>query len=368
MGHLSYSKDEVVYQVLAERLNREPVGVKMNAAMMSLLRGLYTESEALVGSRFPLVPIRLDKIASITGMETGQLLPILERMAQKGLIIDMPRRDSVYYSLAPIMIGFFEYTFMRTREDTDMQGLAELFATYFEDREARDLMAGITTRMERTLVYERLIPAAVETEVLPYERASEIIRQAGGGAISLCACRHKASHLGRACDAPMDVCTTLNPAAEWIIRRGLGRPATVEELLEVLDRTEKLGLVHNCDNVMNQPFYLCHCCSCCCVVMTTITQFGKYPTHPSNFIPSLDQDECTSCGICAERCPIQAIDMQEGDGNEFPAVNQEMCLGCGVCASLCPTAALTLARRTTLHIPPRSARERNARILAERGK
>jgi len=368
MGHLSYSKDEVVYQVLAERLNREPVGVKMNAAMMALLRGLYTESEALVGSQFPLVPIRLDKIASITGMETGQLLPILERMAQKGLIIDMPRRDSVYYSLAPIMIGFFEYTFMRTREDTDMQGLAELFATYFEDREARDLMAGITTRMERTLVYERLIPAAVETEVLPYERASEIIRQAGGGAISLCACRHKASHLGRACDAPMDVCTTLNPAAEWIIRRGLGRPATVEELLEVLDRTEKLGLVHNCDNVMNQPFYLCHCCSCCCVVMTTINEYGRYPTHPSNFIPSLEKDECTSCGICAERCPVKAIVMQNEDGAEFPVVNQEMCLGCGVCASLCPTAALTLARRTTLHIPPRSARERNARILAERGK
>lgn len=370
MGHLSQSKDEVVYQVLAERLNREPVGIKMNEAMMALLRNLYTESEAMVGSQFPLVPIRMDKIEAITGMSAEQLKPILESMAIKGLVIDMPRRDTVYYSLAPIMIGFFEYTFMRAREDTDMHALAQLFSTYFDDKEARDLMAGINTRMERTLVYERFIPAAVETEVLPYERASELIRQAGGGAISLCACRHKASHLGKACDAPLEVCTTLYPAAEWVIRRGLGRPASVEELLEVLDRTEKLGLVHNCDNVMNQPFYLCHCCSCCCVVMTTITEYGRYPTHPSNFVPTLEQDQCTGCGICVERCPVNTITMgeEEGEFDGIPGVDEEKCLGCGVCASLCPTEALTMARRTTLHVPPRSARERNARILAERGR
>ena len=238
MGHLSHSKDELVYLALAERLNREPVGIKINETMMALLRRLYTESEALVGSHFPIVPIRLDKIAAITGMSEDYLMPTLESMAQKGLVIDLPRRDTIYYSLAPIMIGFFEYTFMRTRQDADMRALAELFSAYFTDRQARDLMASAETRMERTLVYERLIPAAVETEVLPYERASELIRQAGGGAISLCACRHKASHLGKACDAPLDVCTTLYPAAEWIIRRGLGRAATVDELLEVLDRAE----------------------------------------------------------------------------------------------------------------------------------
>lgn len=368
MGHLSHSKDELVYHALAERLNREPVGIRINETMMELLRRLYTESEALVGSHFPVVPIQLDKIAAITGMSGDDLMPILESMAQKGLVIDLPRRDTVYYSLAPIMIGFFEYTFMRTREETDMRALSELFATYFDDQQARDLMADAETRMERTLVYERLIPAAVETEVLPYERASELIRQAGGGALSHCACRHKASHLGTACDAPLDVCTTLYPAAEWIIRRGLGRAATVEELLEVLDRAEELGLVHNCDNVMNQPAYLCHCCSCCCVVMTTITEYGKYPTHPSNFMPALEPDECTNCGICADRCPIKVVVMEDGEGCEFPAFNQELCLGCGVCASSCPTGALIMARRTKLHIPPKTARERNSLILAEKGK
>ncbi|MEQ8200125.1 MAG: 4Fe-4S binding protein [Syntrophomonadaceae bacterium] len=370
MGHLSHSKDELVYQALAARLNREPVGIKVNETMMELLRRLYTESEAMVGSQFPVVPIRIEKIETITGMSADQLAPILESMAEKGLLIDVPRRETVYYSLTPIVIGFFEYTFMRARKETDLYALAELFATYFDDQVVRDLMAGSITRLERTLVYERLIPVAVETEVLPYERASELIRQAGGGAISLCACRHKASHLGKACDAPLDVCTTLYPAAEWIIRRGLGRPATVEELLDVLDRAEKMGLVHNCDNVMNQPAFLCHCCSCCCVVMTTITKYGKFPTHPSNFIPAPELDECTGCGICADRCPLKVIDLKDDDdeGTGFPVVDAEMCLGCGVCASSCPTGAITMARRTRLYIPPRTARERNSLIIAEKVK
>jgi len=102
--------------------------------------------------------------------------------------------------------------------------------------------------------------------------------------------------------------------------------------------------------------------------MTTITEYGKYPTHPSNFIPALELDVCTNCGICADRCPIKVMVMGDDDGNEFPAFNQNLCLGCGVCASSCPSGAITMERRTRLHIPPKTARERNNLILAEKEK
>ncbi|MEN6351736.1 MAG: (Fe-S)-binding protein, partial [Syntrophomonas sp.] len=252
MGHLIQSKDEV-YRALAERLNREPVGVLINDTLMEIIQRLYTESEAVLGSRFPMVPMKIERIAQITGISPEQLKPLLDSMADKGLVMDFPRRDTTFYMLAPMVIGFFEYTFMRVRSDVDMKELAELFNSYFNDEKARKEFSGIDTRMMRTLVYERLIPVAVETEVLTYERASEIIRKAGGGVLSLCACRHKASHLGKACEAPLEVCTSFGNAAEWIIRRGMGRPATIEELIQVLDRTEELGLVHICDNVLNNP-------------------------------------------------------------------------------------------------------------------
>jgi len=368
MGHLIHSKDEV-YRALAERLNKEPVGAPVNDTMMTILQCLYTESEAMIGSRFPLVPMKTEQIAGIVDISLEQLKPILDNMANKGLLMDFPRRETSFYMMTPMVIGFFEYTFMRVRDEVNMRDLAELFHGYFQNKEAREEFAGINTKMMRTLVYEKLIPVAVETEVLTYERASEIIRQSGGGALSMCACRHKASHLGKSCGAPLEVCTSLGSAAEWVIRRGMGKPATIEDLLRVLDETEELGLVHNCDNVLNKPTYICHCCGCCCIVMTSINQYRQYSTHPSNFIPELETDMCSGCGICADRCLIGAITMSDqGNETEAPAVNDEMCIGCGVCVSSCPNDSLSMSRRSILHIPPKNSKEKFLRIAQEKGK
>lgn len=368
MGHLIHIKDEV-YRALAERLNKNPVGVPINENLMNILRCLYTETEARVGSKFPLIPMAVERIANITGMEKEQLKTILDGMAIKGLVLDIPRRETVYYMLAPMVVGFFEYTFMRAQDDTSMKELAELFQSYFHNKEVWDEFSGDDIRMMRTLTYENLIPLAVETEVLTYERASEIIRQSGGGAISMCPCRHKASHLGKSCGAPLDVCTTLGNAAEWIVRRGMGKSATVDELLQVLDQAEKIGLVHNCDNVLNKPAYICHCCGCCCVILSGINEFGKYATHPSNFIPLLETETCTGCFTCVNSCHIKAITMHDdGNGIEFPVVNKEICVGCGVCASVCPYGSLIMSRRSVLHIPPNNSKEKFLGIARKKGK
>ncbi|MEW6425840.1 MAG: (Fe-S)-binding protein, partial [Bacillota bacterium] len=133
MGHLTSHKEEV-YRALAERLNKNPVGAPVNEFLMAILHRLYTESEAELGSKFPLLPMPLDKIAGITGMGPEELEKILNSMADKGLVMDLPRRDGTYYMLAPMVVGFFEYTFMRTRQDLDMKELAELFEKYFHSQ------------------------------------------------------------------------------------------------------------------------------------------------------------------------------------------------------------------------------------------
>ncbi len=368
MGHIVNSKDEV-YRTLAERLNRNPVGAPLNDTLMKILHRLYTEREAMVGSQFSLMPMTLEQIVGITGIEAEKLKAILDGMADKGLVLDIPRKEVFYYMLAPMVVGFFEYTFMRVRTDIDMRELAGLFEQYFGSGQVREEFSGAATKMMRTLVYESLVPLAVQTETLTYERASEIIRQSGGGAISMCACRHKAEHLGKSCGAPMDVCTSLGKAAGWIVHRGLGRAATVDELLRVLDQTESLGLVHLCDNVLSKPTYICHCCGCCCMILRGINEHGKFATHPSDFIPTLDSETCTGCGICADRCHIRAIFMHDpGNGTEVPAIKEEICIGCGVCASACPSDSLTMSRRASRYVPPEDMREKMLRIAREKGR
>lgn len=360
MGHLINAKDEV-YNALAERLSRAPEGARINEDFMAILHSLYTESEALVGSQFPLVPMTLNKMAEVTGIQEQELATILDEMSHKGLIIDIPRRDVVYYMLAPVVVGFFEYTFMRTGDQVRLKELAELFEKYFgQDGVAREI-AGGETKIMRAMIYEKVIPLAVETEVLDYEQASEIIRKSGGGAISLCACRHKASHLGTACDAPQEVCMSLGGAAEWIIHKGLGKPATVDELLNVLDETTELGLVHLCDNVMNQPTYICSCCSCCCLMLRAISEHKVASVLPSNFIPCIEADACIGCGVCAESCKIGAITM-----SDIPVVDQAICIGCGVCAAACPTQAISMSRESVLHIPPATVKGKLVRMAKEK--
>ena len=368
MGHIINAKEEI-YHLLAERLSKTPEGAPINEDLMAILHRLYTESEALVGSKFSSIPMTLHKIAKITGIEEIELKVILDGMAEKGLVLDIPRKDSFYYMLAPMLVGFFEYTFMRTGDHASLKELAELFEAYFHSPGVMKEIAGFDTKIMRTLIYESIIPLAVETEVLDYEKASEVIRQSGGGAITMCACRHEASHLGKACDAPVDVCMSLGGAADWLIRKGLGKAATVDDLLEVLERTQKLGLVHLCDNVMNQPTYICNCCGCCCKVLRAINEQQVFATHPSNFIPSIELESCISCGICADKCQIHAITMTEQPkGMEVPILNDASCIGCGACSASCPTGSLSMSRRSTLSVPPENGRDKSKRMAKEKGR
>jgi heterodisulfide reductase subunit A len=49
----------------------------------------------------------------------------------------------------------------------------------------------------------------------------------------------------------------------------------------------------------------------------------------------VDEDKCTSCGICAKVCPYNAITVDKK--NKRPAiVIEEACAGCGTCAAECP--------------------------------
>lgn len=359
--------------LLAERLNRNPVGTPINEDLMEILHHLYSENEAMVGGKFPLAPMKLEQVASSAGIAKDELEKTLQSMIHKGLVLNIPTPDGTIYLLSPMMIGFFEFTFNRVNKPdyVEMKKLAEQFDKYFNNPDVRSELYGRETKQFRTLVYENVMPFAVQTEVMTYEEASVIIRQAGYGAIALCTCRHKARHLGKACEinAPMDVCTTLGNVARMSVAKGWAREATVDELLEVLDRTHKLGMVHLCDNVLNEPAFICHCCSCCCEVLGTIKKFGISAAHPSNFIPNVNPDTCVTCGICTPKCPINAIKMTDTRSESvIPEINKQICIGCGVCVSACPVGALTMRQRTDLYVPPGNKLELHTRIAREKGK
>lgn len=72
MGHLIDAKEQV-YRALAERLNKNPVGAPVNETLMEILHRLYTETEAMVAGKFPLLPLTLDQMSGITGIAEDKL-------------------------------------------------------------------------------------------------------------------------------------------------------------------------------------------------------------------------------------------------------------------------------------------------------
>lgn len=51
---------------------------------------------------------------------------------------------------------------------------------------------------------------------------------------------------------------------------------------------------------------------------------------------SIDPISCTGCGLCADRCPTDAISLENRNGFFIPVIDNEKCVDCGLCAKGCP--------------------------------
>lgn len=62
----------------------------------------------------------------------------------------------------------------------------------------------------------------------------------------------------------------------------------------------------------------------------------------------VDQEKCTRCGLCAEVCPTNVINM----GNQGPQAITQRCIACGHCVAVCPHAALDNVKAPLAKQPP----------------
>lgn len=366
MGHV-VGKD--VYRKLGKKVDNLTVRTPWNDTLYAILKELYSTTEADLIVQMPYGLADIDKIAEITSYKRDELENLLEGLCAKGLVMDMWIDGGYQYMISPMVIGIFEFTMMRTGADLKTKEWARLFHDYLQN-DGAFYTANFDHHEKisplRALPHEGTVQEAEYVEVLDYEKATAIVEQAEKFAIGLCSCRHEKLHVGeKTCDAPLETCSTLGEATNFMIRRELAREVSKTEMLENVARSKELGLVLCADNVQQDISFICHCCGCCCNVLLGITRFG-YPNAvvTSNFIARIDTEECLECGTCAAGCPIDAIEMPP-DG--YPLVNEALCMGCGVCALQCETDSLKLVPREQRVIHPETTFERVILQSLERG-
>jgi hypothetical protein len=110
--------------------------------------------------------------------------------------------------------------------------------------------------------------------VLDYERASEVVRTASHRGVGVCYCRHKMEHLGRACDAPLDICMTFNTSGRSAGRHGYAREMDVQRGLDLLQEARDRGWCSSARTCSAGVNFICNCCGCCCEAMIARGGFG----------------------------------------------------------------------------------------------
>ena len=364
------------YKNLTERINLFPQGVVASDLLFEILKILFSEKEAGLVSILPIKPFNARKAAGIWKIKEVEARKILYDLADRGILIDAEMDDDVLYSMPPPMAGFFEFSLMRYRNDIDQKTLSELFYQYMNVEEdfIKNLFTSGETQLGRVYVNEDVLSGENMLHVLDYEKASEVVRTATSIGTGICYCRHKMEHLGKNCNAPMDICMTFNGTADSLTRHGIARKVDVSEGIDLLQKARNFNLVQFGENVQENVNFICNCCSCCCEALIAARKFGFLnPVHTTNFFPSIVEEKCNGCGKCVSLCPVEAMTLVSSNDPNKPQKkkakpDQEICLGCGVCLNGCDKKAIELLLRSERVITPVNSVHRVVLMAIERGK
>lgn len=308
-------------RMITDRVPAKLGGVTGNDPEYWGLAGLVTDEMADValkmGVRKPKTFVQLQKL---TGLETEKLEKLLADMSLIGLLeynwenLDGKNPSHEKRWILPQFVP----------------GSAEFFNMRMEQIEEHPEVAAFFERMT-FLPLEKITPmvppggAGIGMHVIPVEKAIETENQTasvehishwlkkyeGKYAASPCSCRASRAKLGEGCgDDPEGWCIAVGDMADYVVETGKGgRYITYDEVMEILQKAEDNGFVHQITNIDGEQkiFAICNCNVNVCNALRTSQLYNTPNMSRSAYVARVEPENCVACGRCVEVCPAGAV-------------------------------------------------------------
>lgn len=278
------------------------------------LAGVITDEMAEVALSMKVrVPATAPQIAKKCGKSLERTEELLQEMSVIGLIeYNWENKDHVKQYILPMFVpGCAEFMMMNEKQVEEHPELAD----FFENMSRLPL--------EKITPMVPLGGAGIGMHVIPVEQAIPATQQSvsvehisywlkkyeNKYAVGACSCRRQQRVRGEGTgEIEGELCIGVGDMADYLVETGKGRYIDLNEVLEILQRAEDNGFVHQITNIDGEDkiFAICNCAPGVCNALRTSQLFNTPNLSRSAYRASVESDKCVACGRCVEFCPTGA--------------------------------------------------------------
>ena len=258
-------------------------------------------------------PMTLEEIAKKSGKDKERVQKLLDEMSVIGMIeYNWENEDRHKQYVLPMFVpGCAEFMMMNKKQTEEHPVIADFFENMSRlplEKVTPMVPPGGSGIGMHVIPVEKAIPAHQESASV--EHISHWLKKYKDKyAVGACSCRRQQRMRGEGCgEIEGDLCIGVGDMADYLVETGKGRYIDLDEVMEILERAERNGFVHQITNIDGEDkiFAICNCAPGVCNGLRTSQLFNTPNMSRSAYRAHVEKEKCVACGKCVEVCPVGA--------------------------------------------------------------
>ena len=270
------------------------------------------EVKFLLSFKKTRTPYDLEEIAERNHMSVEETKKMLDHLTWVG-VIETTRENPdkhLQYNVPIFVPGSAEFMMMNDELTAQHPNLATFF-NLMTQMPLEDVTPMIPLGGAGVGMHVIPVEKAIETESksLSIEHISHWLSKYDKYSVGQCTCRKQQQMRGEGSgEINGEFCIGVGDMAEYCVNRGMGRYLTYDEVLEILERAERHGFVHQVTNIdgSDKIVAICNCAPGVCNALRTSQLYNTPNMSRSAYRAHVEKNKCVACGKCVEVCPVGA--------------------------------------------------------------